>query len=158
MSDENPTDITPASFAFSIWGVIYTLLALFCVYSAVPRLRHIGNGDKQFPLLTRKVGWLFVASNVANSAWICTFVWGTEPAIWISTVFILALEGCLVAIYVRADLWHTRRDSLFEFVAVDVAFSVYLGWCEPYIQHQLVLVHRSDLAHRTPSGERTTHL
>lgn len=134
MSDENPTDITPASFAFSIWGFIYFLLALFCLYSAVPRLRHIGNEDEQFPLLTRRIGWLFVASNVANAAWICTFVWGTVAAIWISCCFITALEGCLIAIYIRADLWKTRRSSMLEFVAVDVAFSVYLGWCARRLQ------------------------
>ena len=98
------------------------------MYSAVPKLRHIGNEDEQYPLLTRQISWLFVASNVFNSAWICTFVWGTNPAIWISTVFILGLEGCLIAIYLRADLWKARRESVLEFLAVDVAFSVYLGW------------------------------
>lgn len=129
VSDENPTDLTPASFAFSIWGLIYFHLALFCVYSAVPRLRHIGNEDGQYPLLTRRIGWLFVTSNVANAAWILTFVWGTELAIWISCCFITALEGCLIAIYIRADLWQTHRESVFEFWAVDIAFSMYLGWC-----------------------------
>jgi hypothetical protein len=34
VSDANPTELTPASFAFSIWAFIYSLLALFCVYSA----------------------------------------------------------------------------------------------------------------------------
>ena len=142
VSDENPTDITPAGFAFSIWGFIYFLLALFCVYSAVPRLRCISNMDGiQYPLLSHDIGWLFVASNVANSAWICTFVWGTEPAIWVSTIFFLCLEGCLIAIYLRADLWKARRESMLEFLVVDVAFSVYLSWLAPCLLRRIVHPH-----------------
>ena len=121
VSDANPTDITPASYAFSIWGAIYTLLALFCVLSH-PKL---SSGSA---LLTERIGWLFVATNVANAAWICTFVWGSAPAVWVSTVFIAALEACLIAIYLRANCWREKRASLLEFVAVDVAFSAYLGW------------------------------
>ena len=99
------------------------------MYSVAPRLRSIGHGDDiQYPLLSRDIGWLFVASNVFNSAWIFTFVWGTTPAIWISTVFIASLEGCLIAIYLRADIWKARRDTFLEFLCVDVAFSTYLGW------------------------------
>ena len=61
VSRENPTDITPAGFAFSIWGFIYFLLALFCVYSAVPRLvRSTSSLDEvRYPLLARDIGWLF---------------------------------------------------------------------------------------------------
>lgn len=29
-------DIAPANYAFAIWGVIYTLLAIFVVYQALP--------------------------------------------------------------------------------------------------------------------------
>eukprot|EP01051_Picozoa_sp_SAG22_P031722 SAG22_NODE_13000_length_422_cov_0.786378_1_plen_118_part_10 len=39
VSGNSPTLITPASFAFAIWGGIYVLMALFCVISAVPWLR-----------------------------------------------------------------------------------------------------------------------
>ena len=39
VSDANPTMITPASFAFSIWALIYALMALFCLIATVPWLR-----------------------------------------------------------------------------------------------------------------------
>jgi hypothetical protein len=32
ISDNYPTLITPAGYAFSIWGIIYTFLAVFVVY------------------------------------------------------------------------------------------------------------------------------
>eukprot|EP01050_Picozoa_sp_SAG11_P016378 SAG11_NODE_2230_length_3658_cov_2.411071_1_plen_177_part_00 len=54
ISDANPTAITPASLAFSIWGVIYFLLALFCVWSAVEPLRP---GSLLF---SARIGWIFV--------------------------------------------------------------------------------------------------
>jgi hypothetical protein len=38
VSDKYPTLLTPAGFTFTIWGIIYTLLALF-VHQALPRNR-----------------------------------------------------------------------------------------------------------------------
>ena len=165
VSDNNPTLITPASFAFSIWGVIYTLLAAFCLWSAAGELPLPSwcGGKVRAPfisfshtmlchylasltfgslvqasggrflsrdgtLLSRRIGWLFVASNVCNSLWLLIFVWDTPATAWISTVLILGLEGCLIAIHVRAGLWNTPRDSIFIFLIVDVGFSIYLGW------------------------------
>ena len=117
--------------------LVALLLALFCVLSH-PKL----SGGSA--LLTERIGWLFVATNVCNAAWICTFVWGSAPAVWVSTVFIAALEACLIAIYLRANCWREKRASLLEFVAVDVAFSAYLGW---------VTVRSRDLSLR-PSAEQ----
>ncbi|MEM1587062.1 MAG: hypothetical protein QXX99_06500 [Candidatus Bathyarchaeia archaeon] len=36
ISDANPTLITPAGYVFSIWGIIYILLAIFVFYQALP--------------------------------------------------------------------------------------------------------------------------
>ena len=86
---------------------------------------------------------------LANAAWICTFVWGSAPAVWVSTVFIAALEACLIAIYLRANCWREKRASLLEFVAVDVAFSAYLGW---------VTVRSRDLSLRSSARARAETL
>eukprot|EP01050_Picozoa_sp_SAG11_P012257 SAG11_NODE_1353_length_5128_cov_3.658183_2_plen_376_part_00 len=130
VSDNNPTEITPDSFAFSIWGLIYTLLALFCVWSfCADKLTCSGRAvSKDNTLMAQQIGWLFVVSNAFNASWIFVFVWDTEATAWISTVLIACLECTLVAIYMRAGLWRTMRDSIFTFLVVDVAFSIYLGW------------------------------
>jgi hypothetical protein len=132
VSDNNPTLITPDSFAFSIWGLIYTLLALFCVWSfCADRITCGGGGNavsKDNTLMARQIGWLFVASNAFNASWIFVFVWDTEATAWVSTALIVCLLGSLVAIYLRAGLWRAMRDSVFTFLVVDVAFSIYLGW------------------------------
>ena len=36
ISDANLTLITPAGFAFSIWGMIYVLLGIFVIFQALP--------------------------------------------------------------------------------------------------------------------------
>ena len=136
VSDNNPTLITPASFAFSIWGLIYFCLALFCVLSACAEAPLCGTGSRDVSralsrdgvLLSQQIGWLFVASNIFNAAWIVVFVWNTAATAWVSTVLILCLEGSLIAIYIRAGLWRTPRQTVLTFFAVDIAFSLYLGW------------------------------
>jgi len=60
ISDKNPTLITPAGYVFSIWSVIYILLAIFVVFQLLP-------GERRREL-REKVGWLFVASSILNIA------------------------------------------------------------------------------------------
>lgn len=131
VSDANPTLITPAGYAFTIWSVIYTLLALFCVWSALAGVKLCGGRELSCDnhcLLTEQIGFLFVGSNLFNAGWIATFVWDTTVTTWLSTALILGIELCLVGIYLRAGLWRTPRDSCLIFLCVDVTFSIYLGW------------------------------
>ncbi len=60
VSNSNPTLITPAGYVFSIWGIIYILLATFVIYQALPRER---GSDYH-----GKIGWLFVVSSLINIA------------------------------------------------------------------------------------------
>ena len=83
MSDLYPTLITPASYAFAIWGLIYFSVAVFVVWGLVPSVR---DND----LLFHKIGWWFLAGNTFNVLWIITFSQG-EPVAWI---WVSALHGC----------------------------------------------------------------
>ena len=62
-----PTFITPAGFAFSIWGVIYTCMALLVLFSFTAqgqrseRLFHQGATARG-----GGIGWTFAASNTTN--------------------------------------------------------------------------------------------
>jgi len=35
VSDDNEVLITPGGWAFSIWGIIYTLLSCFCIWQCI---------------------------------------------------------------------------------------------------------------------------
>jgi hypothetical protein len=116
VSDMYPTLITPAGFTFAIWGVIYTLLALFVVYQALPR-----NRDKPF---LSKIGLFFGLSSVCNVGWL--FLWHYD-LITYSLVLMFALLASLILVYLRLDIGRAAV-SLKEMTLVHLPFSVYLGW------------------------------
>jgi hypothetical protein len=108
--------IVPAGFTFSIWSVIYVGLTVFAAVQALPGWR-----DRA---LVRSVGSLFLATCVANTAWIV--LWHYEY--YLATLLVmLVLLATLLAIYLRLD---AVRDSATpgERLAVAVPFSLYLGW------------------------------
>jgi hypothetical protein len=116
VSDKYPTLITPAGYVFAIWGVIYLLLGVFVVYSALPKQK---GSD-----FVARIGWLFVLSSILNIAWL--FVWQYEILV-VSAAIISAFLLSLIAIYLRLNIGK-ERVKLSEKLAVHLPFSVYLGW------------------------------
>jgi benzodiazapine receptor len=116
VSDANPTLITPAGYVFSIWGIIYILLGVFVVYQALP--------SQQGKEYQRKIGWLFVLSSLINIGWL--FLWQFEY-LSLSVVLMFLLLATLISIYVRLGVGKSAV-SLRERLAVQLPFSVYLGW------------------------------
>jgi benzodiazapine receptor len=116
VSDANSTLITPAGYVFSIWGIIYLLLGIFVVYQALP--------SQQGKEYQRKIGWLFVLSSLINIGWL--FLWQFEY-LSLSVVLIFLLLATLISIYVRLGIGKSRV-SFRERLAVQLPFSVYLGW------------------------------
>jgi hypothetical protein len=116
VSDANPTLITPAGYVFSIWGIIYILLGVFVVYQALPSQR---GKDYQ-----RKIGWFFALSSLINIGWL--FLWQFEY-LGFSVVLMFLLLATLISIYARLGIGKSMV-SLRERLAVQLPFSVYLGW------------------------------
>ena len=116
VSDANPTLITPAGYVFSIWGVIYMLLGVFVVYQAFP--------SQQGKEYQSKIGWLFVLSSLINIGWL--YLWQFEY-LSLSVVLMFLLLATLISIYVRLRIGKSAV-SLRERLAVQLPFSVYLGW------------------------------
>lgn len=116
ISDANPTLITPAGYVFSIWGVIYLLLAIFVVSQALP-----GERTKEF---REKIGYLFVISCILNIIWL--FLWQFEY-LPLSVVVMFLLLTSLILIYLRLGIGKVKV-KLREKIAFHIPFSVYLGW------------------------------
>ena len=70
------------------------------------------------------MGYLFVLSCIANIAWL--FCWHYNQFA-LSVVVMLALLGLLIAIYLRLEIG-LKPVSTAEKWAVNIPFSVYLGW------------------------------
>lgn len=101
---------TPAGYVFSIWGVIYFLLAYWLVTQLMPQARN----DPAYI----KVRWLFVISCALNVAWI--LCWHYE---WfgLSVIVMLCLLLTLIFIYLALDAKGERYIR-------KLPFSVYLAW------------------------------
>ena len=114
LSDIYGNLFTPAGYVFSIWGVIYVLLAAFTYYQYTA-------DDEE---LHQKIGWLFVASSFFNSIWI--FLWH-YMYVALSLVAMFGLLACLILIYTRLEIGlievNQRKRTM-----VHTTFSVYLGW------------------------------
>jgi len=114
ISDLFPNYFTPAGYVFAIWGVIYTGLLAFTIYHSLP-------AQRENPRL-RRIGWLFIASNLFNSAWIAAWHYLFFPLSW---VIMLGILGTLLALFVRLE---GRPLSTLERWVVHVPFSIYVGW------------------------------
>jgi benzodiazapine receptor len=116
ISDNFPVLFTPAGYVFSIWGLIYTGLIAYTIYQALP-------SQRANPRL-RAIGWLYVASGLANSLWI--FLWHYLQFGW-SVLVIAVVLVSLVLIYAR--LYPARQSvSRGELWTTHIPFSIYLGW------------------------------
>lgn len=118
ISDAYENLFAPAGITFSIWGVIYLLLAIHILYQWGVFYRDgVGNGA-----LLSKIGVLFSVSSLANTAWV--FAWHYDQ-ILLSTLLIASILAILATIVVTLRN-HALTDR--EYWLVRVPFSVYFGW------------------------------
>ncbi len=111
VSDKYPTILTPAGYAFSIWGLIYFGLIAFTIYQLLP--------SKLVRL--RSVRLLYIVSCVLNCAWL--YAWHSY-AIGICVILIFALLATLALINIKLKNADSARDALFT----KAPFGIYFGW------------------------------
>ncbi len=116
ISDSFPVYFVPAGYVFSIWGVIYIGWIAFAIYQALPSQRE----NPRF----RRIGYWFTLGAVANSAWI--FLWHYQQ-FPLTLVMMLILLVSLIVVYLRLEIG-VKPVSGAEKWAVNVPFSIYLGW------------------------------
>lgn len=97
----------PAGLTFSIWGVIYFMLAIYCIVQF----------NAQNKEIIQSISWLFIASSVLNSLWI--FAWHYENLPFSIAIMLLLLVS-LVLININI--------SEFRYGFFKAAFGIYLGW------------------------------
>ena len=116
ISEENRSPVTPAGYAFSVWGLIY----LACLVLAGHQLRRDQRGRE----VHRRTGWWLVGAFAASTLWIPVFATRT---LWLAQVVILLLVGCL-AMAARAFRRTGPAAGLHERLAVRLPVTLYLGW------------------------------
>jgi len=82
--------ISPADYAFAIWGLIYSLIIVFVIYLALPGIKSrndnliYGNG-------TNGIGYLFTLNMFFNSFWLIIFVQNNAIAFGLDIVVIIVM-------------------------------------------------------------------
>ena len=114
------TLFTPAGYAFSIWGFIYLLLVGFIFYQGKSLWSKNTSADDVF----LKIGWWFVISCVANSAWVFLWIYGFTG---LSCLFIFLLLFSLMQIIFRCRL-ELDLEPFTKLLFVAWPFVFYAGW------------------------------
>ena len=115
-----PNLFAPAGITFSIWGLIYLLLASFILYQfgAFKGDRSTYRDD-----LIQEIGPYFAISSLANAAWI--FAWHYRM-IMVSVILMLMILYSLAVIVSQISKYDLfpMREKIF----VKLPFSIYFGW------------------------------
>jgi hypothetical protein len=120
LSDQYPNLFVPVGLTFSIWGVIYILLAIFIIYGFIVAARK----DIEKSLFVGNIGILFFVSCLANIGWI--FAWHYE-IVPLSLVLMLILLATLITMYLKLRIGKSDATRKEKYM-VHLPFSVYLGW------------------------------
>lgn len=118
-SDAYANLFTPAGITFSIWGLIYLLLAVYVIF----QFGIIGKKkSKPNDGLLAKINVYFLISSLANISWIFAWHYGIIP---LSVLIMLVLLVSLIKI---ADILRKETFSNVENFCVRLPFSIYFGW------------------------------
>lgn len=120
LSDQYPNLFVPAGLTFSIWGLIYVLLAIFVVYCFIFSARKSAQDDS----FVERVGLLFLVTCLANLGWIFAWQYQVLP---LSLVLMIILLCALILIYLRLNVGISSASSAEKYL-VHLPMSIYLGW------------------------------
>ena len=118
ISNKYDSLVTPAPYAFSIWGIIYLLLISFVAYQWYEwiKFRKTANLDK--------CGYWFLLSNIANGLW--SYVWLLEyPLLSVLVMLTLLFSLIQLTINLRLEIWDAPLN-IIAFVWWPIC--LYLGW------------------------------
>ncbi len=113
ISNNYPTVITPAGYAFTIWSLIYVGMIAFSIYQLLPR-------QTKNPRI-RQIRIVYILNCAANCVWI--FLWQHE-VIFGALGVICFLLATLVFINVKLQ----NSEAAAETWLAKIPFSIYFGW------------------------------
>lgn len=119
ISNSYPNLFAPVALTFTIWGLIYLLLACYSVY----QLGFFQKGSTRAKTeLLNRVGTLFSVSSVANILWIFSWHYRQIP---LSMLLMVVILLCLIVI---TKLIRQERLGSNDKIFLRLPFSVYFGW------------------------------
>ena len=112
LSAKYQTILTPSGTAFSIWGLIFIVQAIWCILQLFPSQRNASQ--------ILQVHYKYLIVSLLQAGWTFSF---SYEVIWLSLIFMLSLLGALNWI-VLTVLTETRRQYFLYLFP----FTVHCGW------------------------------
>lgn len=121
-SHRHDTLLTPSSFAFSIWGLIYSMMTLTVIMDCLfPSLSFYSTSP--YPRILRS---LFAITCVANSLWLLVF---TNDYVHTATVVLIVLWSCLLILYGHIMLqWKRGFFTWNRYIGSELSIVLYFAW------------------------------
>lgn len=114
--------VSPAGWAFSIWGIIYLLEACLLVYLSLPKDKVPNRSDQ---LIFNDINMIWAANLLATAAWLPIFMTNTKGGFIIAQILIVFQLYTLLKILAIVD---KAKLNITEFILMRVTFSIYAGW------------------------------
>lgn len=119
ISDMYPTLLTPAKWAFSIWGLIYALELCFIIYQFVPNV-------SERNVVKNGVGIWWIVASAFQVAWMFAFVY---DAVWLTVVLIICIWAALMMLTLSLEkTFPSEGRTLLDFLLVQTPFAIHTGW------------------------------
>lgn len=111
--------VTPANYAFAIWGVIYSGLVGFGIYQLLPNQRNRPR--------IQKLRSPIICASLAQIVWVLAF---QSRYFWASVVCMIGILLSLIAafIHIQPESTPAHRISRQEKWFAQIPVSIYLGW------------------------------
>lgn len=114
--------IDPDTYAFSIWGLIYSLMGMFVVYQALPDSWVPERNDE---LIFGKISYAFMVNMLMNAFWLVIFQTNTIWGFILSFLQIVVILGTNLYMMMMS----TRSETNWvEWISIRGGFSIYSGW------------------------------
>jgi len=140
---EGQLPVTPAGYAFAIWGPIFAWCIAYAIWQAMPR-----HGADP---LARRAGWWFAAAMAGNATWALVFQSG--GAAWATALILALIAAAAIVALARAGAFAAplRQDQRWLLAA---PLGLLAGWVSvaAFVNLAVALAVSGVAAIRDPAG------
>ena len=116
ISDANANPVTPADYAFAVWGLIYAACLALAIYQLLP--------SQQDRRVHRQTGWWLAGAFTVAALWVPVFGTGS---LWLAQILIVILVGYLL-VAARVFVLVGPASNVAEEILLRLPVMIYLGW------------------------------
>lgn len=118
LSDKYQTLVTPATYAFAIWGIIFTAELIWTVLQVLPKYR-------SQELVVKSVGYNFALACLAQCAW--TIAFGLEHMV-LSLICMISILVPLVSILIKTCETSAKTTKTIDYWKLKFPFQIHAAW------------------------------